>query len=771
MDWNSNWIWICNWENRNQKVPLIVYFRKRFWIKEDNACACPAKEKAYLRDVYNLKISANCRYKLYINGVFVQEGPQKGTAEQAYVDPAEIREYLLPGENIAAVEVLYYPETGSGRNDSLYYSPYPCLFIEDLSEEKQLDGKNGWKAYPADHIQVTGEPFIPAPIHGSEQATGRMELLGWKKAGYEDSWWQDACPYSWLETTKPIAPFDLKKRTIPPMRHETCTFREVVCVRESAAQTAESLKEQWEYLFRGERPVEIPANTTQIVELSAGEEMCGYPTISFAGGKDAEIEILYSEGYAIPQPGPESPGDAYPLPSVKKDRTDWKNGTLLGTVDHYQVGGYGTKELPEEYTPFLFRTFRFIRVRVTTKDQGMSLVGYRYLSTGYPLEVKTHLKTSDETMNRIWEISVRTLKRCMHETYVDCPFYEQLQYTMDSRAEILFTYMLSADDRLARQCMDAFRRSQRSDGILCASAPAVGVNVIPGFSIFYILMVHDHMMYFGDQGLVREHFGCVDRVLEFFDRNLTEKGLVGKVGGPLMRDRYWSFIDWCEEWNQTIGVPHATELGDGSLTMESLLYLYGLRAAAELASYIGRESVAEEYRLRAEKLHVAILRHCVGENGLIQDGPGVEEYSTHCQVWAVLNDLQSVEQGRKNLERTFGAGGIPQCSVSMSFYLLQAFEKTGRMEDAGKMWDPWREMLRNHLTTCVENDTDQRSDCHAWGSLILYALPAVYLGIRPVSPGFAKYRQKTNLGHLSWIRGEICTPRGMLSVDTGVYHS
>ncbi|WP_291224501.1 hypothetical protein [Gemmiger sp.] len=45
-------------------------------------------------------------------------------------------------------------------------------------------------------------------------------------------------------------------------------------------------------------------------------------------------------------------------------------------------------------------------------------------------------------------------------------------------------------------------------------------------------------------------------------------------------------------------------------------------------------------------------------------------------------------------------------------------------------------MVENHLTTCVENDTDTRSDCHAWGALLCYELPAVILGVRPAAPGF-----------------------------------
>ena len=740
----SNFLWLKNPEKRTVTEPCIVYFRKHF------------------RQAGVLRISANCRYKLYINGQFVQEGPQKGTRESAYVDDAQIASFCRSGENIAAVEVLYYPEMSEKRNDSLYYSPFPCLYIEDTGVNRELDGRKGWKCRLAEEIELVREPFDPAPIHGAEIVHSREITKGWKSAGYDDSGWEEARPYSFFEVTKPVAPFALETRTIPPMEHRKRLFREVVCVRESGARKKEELKEEWKRLLSGDAPVEIPANTTYIVELSAGEEMCGYPSMSLAGGRNCKVEILYSEAYGVPQPDITTPFGTRPVPPKKGDRTDFVNGCLQGMSDHYVAAGYGTKDEPEVYTPFLFRTFRYIQVKITTAEEGVSVLRYDYLSTGYPLQIRTKLQTSDESLNKIWDISLRTLQRCMHETYVDCPFYEQLQYTMDSRAEILFTYAMAADDRLARQCMDSFRKTQRSDGILQASAPAQSVNVIPGFSIFYIMMVHDHMMYFGDPSLVREHFGCVDRILEYFHTHLTEKGLVGKVGGVLFQHKYWSFIDWCPEWDETIGVPTAAVHGDGSITMESLLYLYGLQKASELADYIGRSSTAQEYRNRAEVLKNSILTYCTGKNGLIQDGPGIDLYSTHCQVWAILTDLVSDDQGRRNLEQTFQIKGTAQCSVSMSFYLLEAFKKTGMLERADQMWDMWRKMLDNQMTTCVENSTDERSDCHAWGALILYALPALYLGIRPIRPGFAEYRQSTDLGHLSWIRGEAVIPGGKI---------
>lgn len=700
----SNWVWTSDWEEKSQKEPVIVYFRKEFG------------------KAGKIKISANCRYKLYINGIFVQEGPQKGTAESAFVDPADVSAYTYGEKNVAAVEVLYYPKEAENRNDSMYYSQFPCLYITD-DENHELDGKYGWKYCYADHIEITGEPFMPAPIHESEIAAGNAGLNGWKQYGYDDSCFKEAKPYSFFLANKPIAPFNLEERTIPAMEHHNSKFTEVVCVRESAAQTKESLKEQWEKMLKGEGTIEIPANTTQIVEITAGEEMCGYPLIKLAGGADAQIRFIYAESYGIPQEDVMTPMGAQHRPPVKEDRTDYINGSIFGSEDVYIASGCGTAGLPESYEPYLFRTFRFIRIEITTKEQGMSVLSYTYQSTGYPLEVKNHPVSDNEEYNRIWDISLRTLKRCMHETYVDCPYYERLQYTMDSRAEILFTYEVAGDDRLARACMDSFRKTQRSDGMIQASAPAQGVNVIPGFSMFYIMMIHDHMRYFGDRELVKKHFSCMDGILRYFDEHLTEKGLVGSVGGVLFQHKYWSFIDWCGEWNDTIGVPTAATMGDKSITMESLLYLCGLRKASELADFIGRTGVAEEYKKRAEAVSDAIKKYCVDEKGMIQDGPGLSLYSTHCQVWAILNDLVTPKQGKKNLMAVYHVEGIPQCSVSMSFYLFLACEKLGILEEMDSMWDPWRRMLRDNLTTCVENFTDQRSDCHAWGAIMLYALP------------------------------------------------
>lgn len=740
----TNWIWTPDWSPEDEQTPRIVYFRREF---------APGELPRSLR------ITADNRYKLYLNGRFVSEGPQKGDLETWYLDTVDISAFLAEGANAVAVEVLRYPQSVNHRNHSLYGTQWPCLYIEGLT-------KSGWRCKTSG-IAVRREETNPAALHILEDAAGDTAFAGWKQPGYDDSGWLQAQPYLFFDTDQGVSPFNLQERTIPAQRHRERQFDRVMCFRDEQGNLMEKDPSGWEALIHS-GGLTIPANTTETVELSAGALECGYLQLAFSGGAGAKLTIRPSECYAIPQPPRITPIGEMPL-SIKCDRADYKNGRLNGPEDHYTVGGFGTAAAPETYEPYWFRTFRYMQIKVETGSQALSITGLSYRSTGYPLEAKTSIAASDGSFAGIWEISLRTLERCMHETYFDCPFYEQLAYAMDSRSEILYTYAVSADDRLARQTMEDFRRSQRADGMTNASAPTVKSNVIPGFSVYYLLMVHDHMMYFGDRSLVRRHFPAIQGILNFFGSHLTAKGLVAKVGGPLMRERYWSFIDWDKHWNETAGVPTATLAGDGSLTMESLLYLYGLQHGADLAEYLGYGEMAQEYRSQAGNIREAIREHCFGEYAfehgetvvLLQDGPGVEEYSAHCQVFGILTGVLDAGEGRRALEAVLDKGELfPQCSVAMRFYLFRALEKLGWYERANELWELWRSMLRNHLTTCVENDTDQRSDCHAWGSTLLYELPSVYLGVRPAAPGYGKIRIAPVPGHLSQCEGTVHTPRG-----------
>ena len=206
-------------------------------------------------------------------------------------------------------------------------------------------------------------------------------------------------------------------------------------------------------------------------------------------------------------------------------------------------------------------------------------------------------------------------------------------------------------------------------------------------------MVYDHMMYFGDKTLLREHLPHIDRVLGFFHKHLTKEGYVGKVGGRNGRDRFWSFVDWTPEWKETSGIPPAV------------------------------------------------------------------------QVFAVLTGTTEGEQGKRALLETIAKKeAYPQCSVAMAFYLFRVMEMTGLYEYSKEYWGIWRRMLAKHSTTCIEDEVQERSDCHTWGALILYELPSVILGVRPGEPGYKSILIKPCPGYLKEAEGTVVTPGGMIYV-------
>ncbi len=738
----TNWIWIPHWDANDKEEPALVLFRKEMDLFQTPKSAL-------------IQISADSKYKLYVNGKMAEMGPSRGDRQIWFYDEVDLLPFLNTGKNVLAVQVLRYPMEHHRGNHGMFRTEFPGLYIKgsiwDTEEQEYiLDADETWSCRKDKGFRIISEADGFAPLQIYEERNFDSELVGWMYPHYKERGWKKARMYSFMN--KAASPGNLHPRTIPFLYRKDHNFKEVLVLRQSAMG-----RESWEKMLQGQETLKIPPYTREIVELSAGEEMTAYLHLVIRGGKGSEIRILQSESYVKEE------RHANNLP-VKGRRDDWRNGHLEGFTDLYFPAGSGTAIIPEEYEPFWFRTFRFVRLEIMVGEVPLEIERFYYTETGYPLEVQTKIDTSDEELSAIWDISERSLRRCMHETYEDCPFYEQLQYAMDARSEILYTYAISADDRLARKCMDDFKRSQRYDGMLNCSYPCYGANIIPGFSIYYILMLYDHMMFFGDKELLEDHLPVIERILYFFHQRRTPEGYVASLGGLNGIDRKWSFIDWTPEWDSTTGVPHAVM--EGALTMESLLYIMGLQRTADIAEYLGRSELARMYLERAEGVKNAVRKYCMGSRKMLTDGPGVEFYSQHVQVFAVLTHTVDDIQGKKNLEQTLlFPEQYAQCSVAMAWYLFRALQKTGLYEWTEKCWELWKRMLERGLTTCVEDEIGERSDCHAWGALILYELPSVILGIQPASPGYESVRICPHPGKLTYIKGKVVTPKGFIHVN------
>jgi alpha-L-rhamnosidase len=718
---------------------------------------------AYFRHEFNasrpdnlkLKISANSRYRLWVNGHPVTSGPCKGDQWRQYYDIIDVSQYLKSGFNCIGIKVIAYPayasetEINTAPLSVMTNGAGPCLMVEGTCRAKKgkalADVTTGYADWIVSIDQATEWVYFPQIfwMGASEKVDGSKLPHGWNQSPELEGKWFKA-QKAWLAEGDPdktifglIPPMPLEERPIPQLYEIKRFFQRQYPALQKDGSSAESL--DFPSLSDG-TAVTLQPNGRYVTVLDAGELTTGFIRLNMKGGAGSTIRLRYSESFYIMENGTPKKGI----------RDDAENGVILGHDDvYYPSGG------EEVYEPFWFRTFRFIQLEVNTGDDALTIEPPVYMETGYPLEVKTHVESSVPWVNEVWDISLRTLKRCMHETYEDCPYYEQLQYAMDTRSQILFTYMVSGDTRLAEKAMYDYRSSLMPNGLLQSRYPSREPQVIPTFNIFFILMVEDYYWQTGETKHIFKYRSAIDGILEWFNDRIGGYGLIENL-------EYWPFVDWVDGWKH--GVPSAVEKGPA--TIHSLMYAAGLQSAARLNELTGRKHMATEYEKRSREILQQVENKCWSDSqGLFKEGPKVNEFSQHSQVWAVLTGLVKGKRAKSILKKSLALDDIFICSYSMKFYLLRALEMVNMYDRSEGIWDDWQAMLEQHLTTCPEDNVNMRSDCHGWSALALYEFTRCILGVKPIEPGWRKIAIKPNILSLPDFSGSIVTPKGTVQVS------
>ncbi len=353
---------------------------------------------------------------------------------------------------------------------------------------------------------------------------------------------------------------------------------------------------------------------------------------------------------------------------------------IIGNYDVFEVDG----ELDRHEC--WWKAGHYVEIRTEGEVQYRA----RFFRTGYPYP-------DHQARTLLEKMAFETLQACSFETYMDCPYFEQLLYAGDSRLEALCTYKLFDDHRLPAKCLRMLSLSQREDGALNAQYPSCSDQKIPSFMVIWLLMLADYYDRHGDDPLVLELRPRAVKLMEYLSAN-TVDGLL-KVPG-------WNFIDWCSEWKS--GVPPHDD--DGPDSVLNWLYAMALQRMADLDLLPGLRRKAEELTARIKTVFYNPEKHLYALDA------GRKYYSEHPQVLAMLaaGDL-SVVPGLRN-------EALTQCSIYFSYYYLLACSKFGLDDLVEKRLARWKNLQDEGLTTFPEEFENPRSDCHAWSSHILYFL-------------------------------------------------
>lgn len=691
-------------------------------------------------DRFIIHVSADNRYRLYVNRRSVSIGPSRWDLAHWRFETVDIAPYLKEGKNVIAAVVWNYGDLRPWAQ----FSWQTGFIVQGNTEfEEQINTDESWRVLQNEAYEPT--PVTPETMH-QFIATGPCDRLdgakypwGWLKPEYSiDSWDRPKR----IDHGKPRGYHDpnnmwmLAPRQIPPL--------EEMLQQTAVIRRAEGIEET-DGFIRGTEALEIPAQATVSLLLDNTHLTTAYPELLVSGGKDATIKLSFAEAMMTPQ-------------LTKTHRDSINNLKLWGYYDIYKLDG-GDERF---YGPLWFRTYRYLQMDIETKDDPLTIHGFYSFFTAYPFEQKASFESNDESLKPIWDVGWRTARLCAGETYFDCPYYEQLQYVGDTRIQALISLYVTGDDRLMRKAIQQFNDSRTPNGLTSSRYPTSVPQVIPPYSLFWISMIHDYWMFRQDDDFVSSFLLGVEGVLHWYEQRIDNTGMLGPM-------EYWNFVDWPDEWawDSEIGiggVPAGAE--DGNSSIITFQYIYALNQAVELFKAYGKTQVAEHYRNLIGSLKEAVKKQCWDESRqLYADTPEKKEFSQHANVTAALVDLAPQGHEADFLKKVIADKSLIQSTFYYQFYTFQALKKLGLADLYLEQLQPWHDMIDLGLTTFAERPEPTRSDCHAWSASPNYDFLATVAGIEPAEPGFKSVKIQPAFGHLKWIRASMPHPAGEIKVD------
>jgi hypothetical protein len=692
-------------------------------------------------------VTADNRYQLFVNGTRIVWGPARGDLNHWRFETVDLAPHLRAGRNLLAAVVWNYGELAP---DSQVTWRTGFLLQGNTKHEHVANSNESWKA--ARNPAYSPIPFTNAQMRGyyvvgpGERMDGAAYPWGWETAAFDDSAWAAAAPVvpdgraGGSPRGSQHAPnrWLLVPRTIPLMEEAP---ERLAAVRQSAGVTAPA------GFPSTKTPLTIPASTRARLLLDQAHLTTAYPVLEYSGGAGASITMGYAEALYTPSTAGSRPD--------KGNRNEVAGKEFVGNYDVVVADGGRHRR----YSPLWWRTYRYLELTVETKAEPLVIDDLHGIYTGYPFERKSRIETTAASVPQILDVGWRTARLCAHESYMDCPYYEQLQYAGDTRIQALVSLYTSGDARLMKNAIAHLDDSRTAEGVTMSRAPTRQQQYIPPFSLWWIGMVHDYYMYVDDPPFVRDMLPGVRAVLQFFSRHQ-------KTNGSLSVMPWWNYVDWTVEWPS--GVPPRDAEGSSAPLDLQLLLAYDW--AARLETDLGSKAMAAEYTAAAATLRQAI-RPLYWDEGrrLFADTPSRKQFSQHANVLAVLAGVSTGDEARDLVRRVLQDASLVQCSYYFRHYLHTAVNVVGDGDEYLGLLGEWESMLSRGLTTFAERyekpGDPTRSDCHAWSSSPNFEIFRTVLGIDSAAPGFQKVRLRPFLGKLERVSGSIPHPWGEVAVE------
>jgi len=784
--WPCKWIWAAGECCDQPNEPIVLAFRKIFKVQTSRTI--------------RIHVSADERYILYLDGQRIGRGPERGDVNNWFYETFDIE--IDEGSHVFVAKVLADRKNSawtqtSVRNGFLLATEDAQLF-SDIST-----GVAQWQC-----TRIKGVEQMSSPINYN--ATGsRLRIDGFsypwgiENGGVDVTATVTAASFYWCDAISVEEPVDSTTYHVIKDAHKLtpATLPEMLNQQYSKGQIVFKETLPYEFNWSDLRTRKLEARNNQIHGSSAlsgltiapnsnvrflidlGDYCCYYPQIQLTGGSCSEVRFGDTE--ALFELGEDPDGEM-----LKGQRDQFLDKVFISDADYFTTDGNTARQ----FETLWWRTGRFVEICVKTKDEALSIDHILFYETRYPFHPQSTFVCSDKSLNGLIPISLRSIEMCSHETYMDCPFYEQLMYIGDTRIQALVTYAYSNDYRLAKKALNMFVQGMNNHiGVPNCAYPSSGGKIIPSFCLWLIGMAHDYVKWVGDLELVKGLMPSLRKIVDTYYLNLSDNGLIKTPPG-------WNYVDWVDDkvykdW--FYGEPNDSKTG--FLSLFNLQMVHVLEVLSDLEELCGELELAERATRRAKQLFKATDEAFWDEGRQIYADDLLHKFfCEQTQVLALLCEcideertesrsdtgadsrpdarIESLQESRSNacaesradaLERAIQTDSIPiKCSIYFSYYLFEVLKKRRNARYLFKRLKDWEFVQELNFSTTPEVfQTSTRSDCHAWGAHPAFHFLTAVLGISPDGVGFEKVRIEPMLGDLDFAEGTMVHPLGDIIVS------
>ena len=636
-----------------------------------------------------LQVCADAEYVAYINGKLVGFGQYKGVPGKKFYDEYDVSTLLNKGENTLLI-VAYY----QGNTNSVYTKDKANLsFAVNLSDRSVLSDTNTL-VRPHPNYKCGEMPVITVQLGYVFEYDAKGIDHPWRSAVIVED-------FSPVYIKRPVE--RLNRLPLVEGHIHTQGFLK----RENKGSFAQMMQKDYlswrEYsdVFDGKTVKKTENGAYFVIDL--GCELAGHFTMKVDAPEGTIIDIGYGEHL-----------------------DDLRVRTAVG---HRSFGVRYIGCGKEDFTAYFRRIAgRYISIHITNMTGDVSFEKIGLIPVDYPVSRKADFKCNDYFLERLYKVSIDTLKLCMHEHHEDCPWREQALYAYDSLVQMLCAYYAFGEYKFARASLSLLADNPRCKGFLHLTSPGESTRTIPSFSLAYILSLEKYVLYSGDRDFGREKLAICKDILDAFD---IENGLV--CNDP--DEMYWHFFEWTpilEEMSHDIKADACT----------NFYYVLAVNAYNKLCSYLDEKGCDID---TASIIKAANERFYDEKQGLYRTVAECEVYHELTQSLAYL----AGGVGEEILDCLInGDERLIKATLSTSLFKYDAL-MTRREKYIDAITDEiakvWGDMLFAGATSLWETSDgadafdNAGSLCHAWSAVPVYLFYKYYIGFEPTAPGFESF--------------------------------